>query len=289
MKRGDFQSVGLLGKLAMLFFAFFFFSIIGLAVTMLFGNGTDMGIMKINQLILSVFSLLLPPIVCGYLWYSKPSGAYHLNKTVGGQVVMLTMLLFFMVSPFINLLYYINSQMVLPDFLSGLEQLFMELEDKAAEFTEQMLDVTTIGGLLLNLLVIAVMPAIGEELFFRGALLNIFSEKIKNNHTVVWLVAIIFSLIHFQMYGFLPRMILGALLGYLLIWSQSLWLPIVAHFTNNALAVIVSYGGKYSTQVEAFEELGKPETVWFGVASLIFSLIIVRVIYKKLHQPIPTH
>lgn len=275
MLKNTFANLGMFGKLLMLVFLFFFFSIIGLAViTVAFGSTDDIQILKINQLILSVFTLLLPPIVCGYFWYEKPWQAYSLHKFPSGKMIFLSILLIFSISPFINLLVYINEQMVLPDFLAGLEKQFISMEKQAQELTERMLDVNTFGGLIFTLLVMAVMPAVGEELFCRGALQNIFAEKV-NKHIAVWIVAIIFSLIHFQMYGFLPRMVLGALLGYLLIWSGSLWLPIIVHFVNNATVVLASYFGKESATMETIENIGKAETWGFGIASAVISGMII--------------
>ena len=285
MLKNTFANLGMFGKLLMLFLVFFVFSIIGLGViTVAFGSTDDIQILKINQLILSVFTLLLPPIVCGYFWYEKPWQAYSLHKFPSGKMIFLSILLIFSISPFINLLVYINEQMVLPDFLAGLEKQFIAMEKQAQELTERMLDVNTFGGLIFTLLVMAVMPAVGEELFCRGALQNIFAEKV-NKHIAVWIVAIIFSLIHFQMYGFLPRMVLGALLGYLLIWSGSLWLPIIVHFVNNATVVLASYFGKNIAAVETIENIGKAETWGFGIASAVISGLIIWWIIKPLNPP----
>lgn len=259
----------------MLFFCLFFLIFTGMAlISLIPGNPADIHILKINQLILSVFTLLLPPIICGYFWYDKPLKSYSLHRLPELKQVILAIILIFSISPFINLLAYINEQMVLPEFLSGVENQFREMEDRAGELTKQMLDVSTLNGLFFNLFVMAVMPAFGEELFCRGALQNIFSEKF-NKYTAVWIVAVIFSLIHFQMYGFLPRMVLGAVLGYLLVWSGSLWLPILVHFINNATIVLASYFGRESEMLDAMENLGKAETWGYGIASAIISGVII--------------
>lgn len=281
MLKETFRNLGPFGKLLMLVFVFLFLSLMGMAfISLINGNIDDIQIMKINQLILSVFSLLLPPIICGYFWYEKPWKAYSLHRKPTLKQVLLSVLLIFTIGPFINLLAYINEQMVLPEFLSQLEVYFREMEDQALEITQKMLNVTTINGLIFNLLVIAVMPAVGEELICRGVLQNIFSEK-WNKNVAVWIVAIIFSLIHFQMYGFLPRMVLGAVLGYLLVWSGSLWLPILVHFINNATIVMISYFGKDNGALETLENIGKSETWWYGIGSLLVSVLILRMIYTS--------
>ena len=275
MFKDTFKDLGVFGKLLMLFFVFFVLSVVTvLVLNLVFGNATDIQTLKINQLILSAFSLLLPPIICGYLWYKKPWKAYSLHRMPSVKQVLLSVLLIFSISPFINFLAHINEQMVLPEFFSALENKFRDMEDRASELTQQMLAVNSMNGLLFNLLVMAVMPALGEELFCRGALQNIFSEK-RNKYAAVWIVAIIFSFIHFQMYGFLPRMVLGALLGYLLVWSGSLWLPILVHFINNATIVMMTYFGSENGTLETLENLGKAETWGYGIASALISSVMI--------------
>lgn len=275
MLKEIFKNSGIFGKLLMLFFVFFVLSLVGmLIVNLAFGNTTDVQILKINQLILSVFTLLLPPVICGYLWYEKPRKAFSLHRMPTAKQTILSIVLIFSISPFINLLAHINEQMVLPEFLSGVENQFREMEDRACELTKQMLDVSTLNGLFFNLFVMAAMPAFGEELFCRGALQNIFSEN-RNKYVAVWIVAVIFSLIHFQMYGFLPRLVLGGLLGYLLVWSGSLWLPILIHFINNATIVLMYYFGSENGAMETMENLGKAETWGYGIVSAMVSGVII--------------
>jgi membrane protease YdiL (CAAX protease family) len=91
------------------------------------------------------------------------------------------------------------------------------------------------------MLMLAIIPALGEELIFRACFQKVLGRWTGNYHLAIWLSAIIFSSIHFQFYGFFPRMFLGALFGYLLVWSGSIWLPILAHFLNNGMAVVGAY------------------------------------------------
>jgi len=120
-----------------------------------------------------------------------------------------------------------------------------------------LLTMKTIGALLVNLLMLAVIPAIGEEFIFRGCLQRLFNQLTKNHHIAIWLTAIIFSSIHLQFYGFIPRMLLGAMFGYLFVWSNSLWLPILGHFLNNATAVITAY--VYQQQGKSLEKLDEAQ------------------------------
>lgn len=114
-------------------------------------------------------------------------------------------------------------------------------EEQLKELTEYLTRFENIGGLLVGLLVIAVLPAIGEELVFRGLGQRMFHGLTNNHHAGIWLAAFLFSFIHLQFYGFFPRFLLGALFGYIYYWSGNLWYPIMAHFVNNGFTLIMLY------------------------------------------------
>jgi membrane protease YdiL (CAAX protease family) len=121
--------------------------------------------------------------------------------------------------------------------------------------------------LFVNLLVMALLPAVCEEMMFRGWLQRALGQSV-DYHTAIWVSAIVFSAIHFQFYGFIPRMLIGAALGYLYYYTGSLWAPIIAHFTNNAAAVVtafLSYNGYTSID---FDLIGTGDTWYLSVASV---------------------
>ena len=102
------------------------------------------------------------------------------------------------------------------------------------------LNITSIWDLCFTILVMAIVPAIGEELLFRGYLQQKTEILVKNSHIAILVTAFLFSMIHFDPQGLIPRFFLGVLLGYLFYWSNSLWLPILAHFINNSQAILFS-------------------------------------------------
>jgi membrane protease YdiL (CAAX protease family) len=136
--------------------------------------------------------------------------------------------------PFISFVADLNAQLPLPQWA-------IDMETQSALLVEQLLFTENISSLLLNLLVIAVTPAIAEELFFRGFLQSWFEKNTKNIHVAILITAAIFSAMHLQFAGFIPRLLLGLVFGYLFYWSKSIWLPIVAHFANNAVTVCVYF------------------------------------------------
>lgn len=224
---------------------------------------------------------IVPSIVLGKLFKGNCSAYLHLNKTFGLQSVILILIMMFLSGPFINLISEINASMVFPDFLSGVEDWMRNKEDQLTEVTMAFLAVEGISGLLFNLFMIAMLPAIGEELLFRGVFQNIFTRMTKNSHWAVWITAFFFSAFHFQFYGFVPRMLLGAAFGYLLVWSGSMWLPIIAHFINNAISVIGIYMVDKGLLNSKVEELGSTTDSYYMAAISIGIVILLLMMIKK--------
>lgn len=143
--------------------------------------------------------------------------------------------------PVISLLAYFNQQMRLPEALAPLEQWMQRQTETNNAVLELLMSEAGVRPLILNIVVCAVLPAVSEEFFFRGTLQELFRRWWKNPHVAVWFTAFIFSAIHFQFDGFFARMVLGAYLGYLFVWSGSLWLPVCAHLLHNAFTIIAQY------------------------------------------------
>ena len=136
--------------------------------------------------------------------------------------------------PFISYIYELNQKINLPEWALSYEQ-------RAEQLTREFIKMDSLLDLGINLILIAIIPAVGEELLFRGYLQESFSKWLQNAHLAIIFSAFLFSAIHLQFHGFFPRFILGILLGYLFFWSGSIMIPIFAHFVNNALVVIFSY------------------------------------------------
>ena len=147
------------------------------------------------------------------------------------------------------------------DFPDVFEEWARAREDAAAEMTELLTTLSNSGELLIAILVIAILPAIGEEIVFRGLIQNELFRGTRNVHLSIWIAAVLFSAIHFQFYGFVPRLLLGALFGYLYYWSGNLWLAIFGHFVNNAASVVAMYyyqQGAFEFDMESQEALPLP-------------------------------
>lgn len=154
------------------------------------------------------------------------------------------------------------------DFPDVFEEWARSREDAAAEMTELLTTLSNSGELLIAILVIAILPAIGEEIVFRGLIQNELFRGTRNVHLSIWIAAVLFSAIHFQFYGFVPRLLLGALFGYLYYWSGNLWLAIFAHFVNNAVSVIAMYyyqQGAFEFDLESQQALPLPAVLTSAV------------------------
>jgi membrane protease YdiL (CAAX protease family) len=240
--------------------------------------------LKWVQFIQSTAMFLLPPLCMAYLWSKQPLDWLKVKGDrlkVKGESLWAVMLML-VALPAINLLGHLNQQMTLPAFLEPLEQWMKTSEETAKVLTEQFLNVTTFGGLMINILLIALLPAVGEELTFRGVLINLFRVKGKRlkvkgegvPHLAIWCSAILFSAIHMQFYGFVPRMLMGALFGYMLVWTGSLWIPILMHFTNNAMAVILYFVAlREGWDMEQVDAIGTNDTLWLGIISMVITTV----------------
>ena len=134
-----------------------------------------------------------------------------------------------------------NMHVQFPDFLKSFEDWAREKEDQLIGVTNLLTGFTDFGQFSLSLIVIALLPAIGEELVFRGLIQNEIQRGTKNAHMAIWGAAILFSAIHMQFFGFVPRMLLGAMFGYLYWWSGNLLIPMIAHFVHNGFTLTMLY------------------------------------------------
>jgi membrane protease YdiL (CAAX protease family) len=153
-------------------------------------------------------------------------------------------------------------------------------EENAEMLTKAFLKVDSVGGLFFNLFMVALLPAVGEELLFRGVIQRILTRWTRSYHWGIWIAAILFSALHMQFYGFVPRMLLGVLFGYLLVWSGSMWLPVLAHFINNAIAVIAYYFVDKKLLNPNIEEIGSTAGSYY-MAVISLGLIVVFLIMIK--------
>jgi len=195
----------------------------------------------ITQTISSFGVFFFPAILFSY-FHSKNWFSYsQANKKVSLHLVGYLFIISLLLLPVIACLGYLNEQISLPNSLNSIELWMRKMENANKELLLKLVDNSTLSILFLNVVAMAIFPALFEEFLFRGTLQPFFTKWFANKHIAVLVTAFIFSAIHFQFFGFIPRFLLGVYLGYLLLWGQSLWLPIIAHFFHNAMSLIVNY------------------------------------------------
>lgn len=226
-----------------------------------------------------IFVMFLPAYTLSRWITENPMQTMGIRKTRKMSQGLLYGFLIFGVSyPAIAVIAQWNEQIVLPDSLTGVENWMRQMEDAAKDVTDLFLSGETLSDLFLNLLIIAAAAAFVEEIFFRGALQQLIEKWLRNDHVAVWTAAFIFSAIHLQFYGFFPRLIMGAVLGYLFLYSRNLWIPMLYHFVNNAAVVVITYFWGESNFLEQLED--KPLT-WVSFIVMIASGLLTYFLFSQ--------
>ncbi len=237
--------------------------------------------LKYLQVIQSVGLFVFPPFVISRLYDGNISEYLKLNRSTQIRSYLLASLCLLAVIPSINFLGDLNSKMSLPESFSGLENWMKNMEDGAKVMIEKFMLVDGFSGLMFNIFMIAVLPALGEELMFRGVFQRIFSNWTRNHHWGIWITAFLFSAMHMQFYGFLPRMLLGAMFGYLLVWTGTMWVPIVAHFVNNLMGVLGYFLIGKGVITDDVEEWGTvPEQIPWVICSILAVGGLLYLVYR---------
>lgn len=183
------------------------------------------------------FSMVLTPLLFAHFYYVNRLMIF--DRVPKLFLFMLCASLVFVAMPFNGWVADWNLTLVLPEYFSNWEVWAKAKELEMKVLTEYITNFDNETQFFFGLLVIAVLPAIGEELIFRGVIQNLFNDWFKNVHVAIWLAAIIFSAIHLQFYGFFPRVLLGALFGYLYVWSGNILIPMIGHFVNNGFTLLL--------------------------------------------------
>jgi hypothetical protein len=230
-------------------------------------------LLKYFQTVQSLGMFVFPPFIIAWL-YSRNSADYlKTNRLPRYSSYILVIAIVFFSLPFIQFLSQLNQGVSFPEGLKSLENWLMDKEDSAQELTRRFLSADSWEGLLVNVLVVGVLPAVGEEFVFRGIVQRIFSKWTKSAHLGILIAAFFFSAMHIQFYGLFPRFFLGVLFGYMLLWSGSIWLPVFGHFVNNASAVVVFYfTNDVNFKAGQYDTMNMPDVAIYISAGLIMAL-----------------
>lgn len=239
--------------------------------------GSGITTMKCSQALLTLFIFVAPALACGYLFALNPVSTDATKPSP--LLYLLGICAILAAQPAVNLTAHWNATLHLPEALHHIEAWMQQHDARAEQLTEQMLAAPTCVQFLLNLVVMALLPAAAEELFFRGLIQRIIGKRY-NMHIAIWLTAIIFSAVHLQFTGFVPRLLLGAMLGYMMQWSSRLYVPIAAHFVNNATIVCAAYLSP-NTLLPALQHIGTHSQWWMAVVSAMATCALLLVMRRK--------
>jgi uncharacterized protein len=239
-------------------------------------------ILKFLQITQSLAMFVIPPIIFGWFMLRNPWVYLGIDKGPDKRLIIAVLLLAVSILPVLNLLAMLNQELQMPAFLAGIEDWMKRTEEQAAELTMAFLTVNTFPGYLVNVLMVALIPAFGEEFFFRGVLQKVFYRWFRNPHFAILFVAIIFSAFHMQFYGFLVRLALGVIFGYLFYWSGNIWYPVLAHFVNNFMPVSLTYFFRDQFDPAELEQVGTgPESLWWAIPGFLISTALIVYFYKN--------
>ncbi len=236
--------------------------------------------LRLMQFISALGTFIVPPVCLQLIEKKKGICYFGTMRNTRFTLLAITLGILVFANPFIDWLDQLNHLIHLPESFAALEQWMYAKEQELAQLTNTFLITNSVGDLIANLVVIALVAAVGEELMFRGALMNIFQRVFKNPHIAILITAFIFSAIHLQFLGFLPRLFLGITLGYLFYWSDNIIYPIVAHFCNNSLVVIVAWW--LQRQGRSLDELSSVthSPLYISLLSIIFTILIFAIFRK---------
>ena len=234
----------------------------------------DRNLMRLFNLTAHFCTFTLSGILIGVVVFRRGwSREFGLSAGIKPVALLSAALLGLTIFPLAQAVYWLNQQIPLPEAL-------VRQESKTDAMVAGMMLMDSGWELAFNLLIAALVPAVGEELIFRGLVQNQLEKQTGRTHLAVWITAVVFSAIHFQFAGFFARMLLGGVLGYTLVWTRSLWAPIALHFVFNGWQVAGAYlAGEHP-------EIAKPDTpaapsIPLVIISVLFTFALIRGLYRE--------
>ena len=241
-------------------------------------NPQDLNALRFMQISSQLFTFVFPPIAYAFLVKEKPVNALGLKNSKILWFLIGTAMIF-AIMPLNSIFAEWNAGLTLPDSMSKIESLMKQMQESATAMIEKFVSVDTIGSLILNLFMIAGLAAIGEELLFRSIIQTSLIKICKNAHVGILIASAIFSFIHLEFYGFVPRLILGMLLGYMFYFSGSIWIPMLMHFLNNGTVVLIYFlnnKGITNIDVDTFGQTSIPILIVSIVVMIVLFLFSIK-------------
>lgn len=237
-------------------------------------------IMYINTSIVTqnLLVFILPVVIATAFISPTPASFVTLNKAPSLKTLLFVIAIYIAMTPALNYIVDWNKNIGLPESMAGLETWMRNAENAALTVTDKILEQNNI---IVSILLVGCLTGLSEEVFFRGGMQRIFLSRPMNAHIAIWLTAFIFSALHFQFFGFIPRLLIGAFFGYLAYWSGSLWTAVFAHALNNSTVIIAhAINKQYGFNLDNLGVQQTGEFPWLAIVSVIMTSAII-IWYKK--------
>jgi membrane protease YdiL (CAAX protease family) len=247
------------------------------------GGANEYLILRYVQVSQHFALFIIPSLVIIYSMKKGGESITGMQKLPDPIIILLVIVLAMSIIPVTTFTGILNSKMSLPGWFPAIEEKMRTMEDTASKLTKLLITSTGLGSLIGNIFIVAIIPAFGEELLFRGVVQQLLCKIFKSSHLGIWITALIFSTIHFQFFGFIPRLILGLSFGYLFFWTRNLWVPILAHFINNVVPVVIAYysGRKEFNTDTSYTGGGKEIVPFISLIICGFIFFYIRKEYLK--------
>ncbi len=243
----------------------------------------DAGILKLVQIISGAGNYVFTAFFVSLLFTGSWTAWFKGEHRPEANGMLLAVLMIVSAIPFVNHITEINMNMRLP--FESLQHSMEKMEADAESITWILTKADNIGGLMINILMIAIIPGLGEELVFRGLIQKMFTGLFRNGHVAIIVTAIIFSALHLQFLSFFSRFFLGVLLGYLFYYGKSIWYPVLAHTFNNLLGVFFYYQAHKEGSPKDWGDIGTEKMFpWAAVISLFTFLLLFYLWYKNVRE-----
>lgn len=231
----------------------------------------------------NILAFIIPVLLVWKIQFkSSPLMAMEAERAPSVKMIIVMLLIYFVSVPALNQIVYWNQEIHLPESMRGFEEWCRRMEKLAEDQTSGLLDTTAVFPTVMNILVIGVLTGIGEEFFFRGGLQRILTCCKVNHHVAIWTTAVVFSTLHFQFFGFIPRVLLGAMFGYLYWWTGNIWVNASAHALNNSLVIVSNWLINKGYLSEEFDMVGVADSgiPIAAVSSVCLLFAIICILYR---------
>lgn len=246
-----------------------------LLIGLIISKGTTPAV-RVSAVLQDVFLFIVPPVLTACLITRMPARLLMIDRRPEAVQTLVSIAALFAAVPLMNMIIAWNESITFPEAYRDLEMRLRESEEMARATVNSLIgDSPSVGAYIISVLIVGVMAGFSEELFFRGGLQRILITGPVNPHIAIWVTAFIFSAIHMQFYGFIPRLLLGAYFGYLAWWTRTLWIPIVVHVINNTAVVTAQFANEGRTTV--FDTIGTSSTdhIWLGVSGVLTATLLI--------------